>query len=106
MLTLSKAGRKYGALKSPPDHRDLGIARLGIGGSEAPASVDLESTAGPVKDQGDLGACTAFAGTGMREMLYRRFTRYEKTQTVDPVFSPMFLYYMERQIDGSLAEGD
>ena len=107
MLAVSQLGRKYGALRSTPDHRDFGVSALRLS-STLPATVDLESTAGPVKDQGQLGACTAFAGCGMREMLYRRLTRFERANPLPepPVLSPMFLYYLERQLDGTLAEGD
>jgi C1A family cysteine protease len=94
-LPLSKIGRRYGAHVSPPDHRDFGVARM-IPPQSRPSYVDLEQYCGPVKDQGQLGACTAFAGTGNREYLARRF------QGMAPVLSPLFLYYQERSIDGTL----
>ena len=95
MLPLSPGGRRYGAFKPPPDHRDLGVARMRLV-RDMPASVDLEPYCGPVKDQGDLGACTAFAGTGNREYLARRW------ENKSPVLSPLFLYYEERLLDGTL----
>jgi len=67
-----------------------------------PSSVDLELWCGPVKDQGALGACTAFAGCGMLEFLFRKYGH----ALSNPILSPMFLYYVERKIDGTLAEGD
>jgi C1A family cysteine protease len=70
--------------------------------SALPSSVDLELWCGPVKDQGQLGACTAFAGCGMLEFLFRKYGH----ALANPVLSPMFLYYVERKIDGTLAEGD
>lgn len=102
-LELSPAGRRYGYRKDTPDFRDHGLARLGRP-QEHPSSVDLEEFCGPVKDQQDLGACTAFAGCGMREFLYRRYATYEKTVAVDPIFSPLFLYYKEREMDGDVTE--
>jgi C1A family cysteine protease len=100
-LPLSPAGRKYGYLKSKPDHRDFGLSGVTVVKANAlPPAMDLETFCGPVKDQGQLGACTAFAGSGNLEYLFRRF----KVQ--QPVFSPLFLYYQERKLNGSLDEGD
>jgi C1A family cysteine protease len=102
-LQLSGGGRRYGARRDTPDHRDLGMARLAAS-VELPSWVDLERWCGPVKDQGSLGACTAFAGCGMLEFLARKYQG--PGFPADPVFSPLFLYYIERMIDGTLAEGD
>lgn len=98
-LPLSPAGRRYGAFRSTPDARDFGIARLALPKS-LPTVIDLAEWSGPVRDQGALGACTAFAGTAMAEFLWRRYRSREF------VFSPLFLYYQERALDGDLAEGD
>lgn len=88
--------RKYGFKKSPADERDL-HAKLAFSlDLNLPSSVDLEQWMGPVKDQGQEGSCTAHAGTENLEFLYRKI----KNQT--PVFSPQFLYYKEREMDGSL----
>jgi C1A family cysteine protease len=107
-LPLSPLGRRYGYLRDPKDYRDLGLSAMRlIKPTGLPAVVDLESSCGPVKDQGDIGACTAFAGTGLREFLYRRYTENEKAKVVPtPIFSPLFMYYMERELDGSLGDGD
>ena len=95
-LELSKGGRRYGllpSLKNPTTPR----FKFQVGPPIPPVN-DLTKWLGPVKDQKTLGACTAFARTGYAEYLYRRF----KNQT--PVFSPLFLYYMERKADGSLPQ--
>ena len=100
-LPLSATGRRYGYFRSKPDHRDFGLSGITVVRDNAlPPAMDLETFCGPVKDQGQLGACTAFAGTGNLEYLFRRF----KMQS--PVLSPLFLYYQERKLNGSLDDGD
>lgn len=98
-LPLSPAGRRYGYRRDAPDYRDFGAMRLEAPFT-VPALVDLEGYCGPVRDQGSLGACTAFAGCGMREFLARRY------ESESEVFSPLFLYYKERELDGVLDQGD
>jgi C1A family cysteine protease len=101
-LPLSPENRRYGAFRSKPDHRDFGMASFFANRipPPLPAVVDNSQWLGPVKDQGDLGACTAFAGTGMAEYLFRKW------QGQSPVLSPLEVYYLERQHDGNLANGD
>lgn len=97
-LQLSKNNRRYGFRPSFADPR---IPKFKVQLPVAlPPQVDLSPSLGPVKDQGPLGACTAFAASGYFEYLWRRF----KNQT--PVFSPLFLYYKEREFDGDLGQGD
>lgn len=98
-LPLSPKGRRYGAFRSPPDARDFGITRLALPKS-LPSAIDLTEWCGPVRDQGALGACTGFAGAAMAEFLWRRYRGREL------VFSPLFLYYQERALDGDLGAGD
>lgn len=101
MLPISPAGRRYGLIRDTPDHRDLGVARLFARKSIViPSSGDLEPWCGPKKDQGDLGACTGFAECGQNEFLFRKYTKSA------PILSPLFCYYMERELDGTLDQGD
>lgn len=97
-LVLSGGSRRYGYLRGkasfPLNRITVPLAQRIV------APVDLEPFCGPIKDQGQLGACTAFAGTGDFEYCCRKY------RNADPVFSPLFLYYQERLADGSLAEGD
>ena len=99
-LILSPGGRRYGYKKQSPDHRDLGMVRFTGAPRVIPPSYDLEPFCGPKKNQLSLGSCTAFAGSGNREYLARKF------EGKSPVLSPLFLYWMERYLDGTLSDGD
>ena len=50
-----------------------------------PASVDLRSQCSPIRDQGDLGSCTGFAVTALREFMENAPI---PTPTPDPVPTP------------------
>jgi len=78
------------------DPRDLRLASFSeVENIVGPPVVDLRKWCGPIKDQGPLGACTAFAGSSAMEWLMRRY------ESIAPVFSPMFLYAVEREHDGT-----
>lgn len=97
-LVLSKGGHRYGFR---PSFADPSIPKFKMQVPVSlPPQVSLSQWLGPVKDQKTLGACTAFAATGYTEYLYRRF------QNKTPEFSPLFLYYKEREYDGNLGQGD
>ena len=98
-LILSSAGRRYG-LKPSVNALEPRFTTSVHSAIPLPPKVDLTSYCGFPKDQGSLGACTAFAASGMLEFLYRRF----KNQS--PIFSPLFLYYKERELNGDLGQGD
>jgi C1A family cysteine protease len=62
-----------------------------------PSHVDWRQFASPVANQGQLGSCTGFAIVkGMREFLMIR-----DKQPLVPL-SPLFLYYHERKISGTI----
>lgn len=94
-LPVSARGRRYGFHKSPKDHRDLSAFRI-LAPTPIPPAVDLSQWTGPVKDQGQEGSCTAHAGSENLEYLFRKFKNQQ------PIFSPQFLYYVERQMDNDL----
>lgn len=59
---------------------------------QIPASIDLRTSMPPIRDQGNLGSCTAFALDGHYCYLTNRsFTG-----------SPLYLYYNERKQDGTI----
>jgi C1A family cysteine protease len=93
--------RGMGWIPDRPDIRDYTEEReevralLGRGRRKkapVPAAVDLREWCPPVKDQGDLGSCTAHAGTGVIEYYERRaFGRH-----IDA--SRLFLYKVTRNL--------
>lgn len=100
-----KNGRRFGYLKNPPDHRDLGLFHLISSTTQPlPSRSWNEQYLGHVRDQKDEGSCTGHAGTGNLNYLYNKFK--SKSVGVKWDFSPAFLYYMARKIDGSLGQGD
>lgn len=101
-LPLSPGGRRYGYLRRPSSHQAYGFASIpGIKlAAPPPKDYHLQQFMPPVKDQKDLGACTAFTGTEDREAIARQY------ESKSPILSPLFLYYKEREIDGSLDQGD
>jgi hypothetical protein len=108
MLPLSANGRRYGYRKDKPDHRDFGVGSIALEKASKP-SVSLASLLGPVLDQGQEGSCTAHAAAADREFLHWKEYANRKLPVApgaDGLFSPSFIYYLERKEDGTLAEGD
>lgn len=109
-LLLSPAGRRYGYVKDAPDARDFTTVKLGLTPSAARA-VDNLALMGPVLDQGAQGSCTAHTDCADREFLhYKELVRQGKSLVInrdgEGLYSPSFTYYVCRELDGSLAEGD
>lgn len=61
-----------------------------------PPTVDTRPFCGPIKDQGQEGACTAHAGTSASEWIHRA---YLKSKSL--VFSPQYTYAKELIAQGS-----
>jgi len=104
-LPLSPGGRRYGLLQPAHYYKPTLIYE--------PFHLAVHSTGtlatalGPVFDQGELGSCTANAGCGMREMLYRLYYKFESNQSIPPdqfIASRLLLYYLERQLQGDTAD--
>ena len=83
--------------KSPPDNRDYIIKSFSdsliLSSPPLPVSVDLSNWCTPVKDQGPVGSCTAFAGSAMMEYFFKKNTG---TGTTNTDFSEKFIYYTTR----------
>jgi C1A family cysteine protease len=89
--------QRYGWKPSLPDHRDLLADTTGL----VPLpEVDPRGEMPPVYDQGQLGSCTANAVGGALEY----DSMLDGAAPVTP--SRLFIYYCERQLEGSLGQGD
>ncbi len=113
----------YGYIPSKPDPRDFLYSAFAAPVA-LPAAVDLRGQCSPVRDQGQLGACTGFAiAVGMREFLQNATpTPTPPSNGCSPLswvqalfaapklrlalvpLSPLFLYYQERVLEGSVNE--
>ena len=97
-LPLSSGNRRYGArvgqrgtrytFHKPPQ------------GTYLPTRFSIEEHCGWVKDQGTQGSCTAHGSISEREFIARKFKQGALT------LSPSFVYYQERLLEGTLADGD
>jgi|SRR6185369_6848370 len=96
--------RVFNVKKDVEDKRDhLALRSL----RKLPASINLLSKLGPVRDQGQSGSCTGQAGAGFMDWLYREFAQYFPIKDLsDPFFSALFLYAEERMKDGSFPADD
>lgn len=90
-MTLSPKGHKFDRkIPAPlPSHMMLDRATI------LQTVVDLRQWNGPLKNQGNEGACTGHAGTEGGEWIYRKY--YSK----NPIFSPQYTYAKELQAQGS-----
>jgi C1A family cysteine protease len=89
--------KRYGWKPSLPDHRDLLADTTGL--TPLP-EVDPRDKMPEVFDQGQLGSCTANAVGAALE--------YDAMLDGAPAATPsrLFIYYCERQLEGSLGQGD
>lgn len=88
----------YGAIPSQPDQRDKVYEPKFLTTTKVklPASVDHRPLLPPVYDQGQLGSCTGNGWAAAFDAL--RAKQGEKFMTP----SRLFIYYMERYIEGSI----
>lgn len=79
-----------------PDERDHKFsAVVNIEGMKLPEKFDLRKDCPPVRDQKDIGSCTAFATTSALEFCQNKegVSKYPN--------SPLFLYYTSRILEGT-----
>jgi len=79
-----------------PDRRDYLFRSFRLSTGKLPESVDLRNYSPSCLDQGDLGACTAFAIGGLSE-----FLQLKDGLDLERV-SELFLYYNERKAEGTV----
>lgn len=82
----------YNLKKDLEDKRDYKFSKLANKKTEIPMSADLRSGYSKIKDQGSLGACTAFSACSVME--------YILDKNMD--LSELYFYYKEREADGTL----
>jgi hypothetical protein len=102
-LKLSPKGHRYGLIPAPAKATDNGFPSKIITHTGAfPASAAITGKVGPIKDQGQQGSCDGHACSEMGERLYLRW----KPEIPFVQFSPAFSYYRERQLEGTVSQGD
>lgn len=86
----------YNLHRDKPDPRDR-LLHLGPPVQLKPR-INLRPAMPPIRDQGNLGSCTGFA--------WDRVVSYQYLKQKQPLFvtSPLFTYYNERRLEGSVAE--
>lgn len=93
----------YGWIKDQPDVRDLtpqspevsSVMPLKV---TAPSSVDLRKYCSPIRNQGELGSCTAHAGTSLIEFIENKLDH----KSIDA--SRLFLYKVTRALMGETGD--
>lgn len=87
--------KKYNIVKDRHDERDL---HLELEANHLPTFVDLRQFFGPAFDQGQLGSCTGNGTAGLLGYLEN------KQKNVWQVFSRLFIYWHEREIEKTINE--
>jgi len=90
--------RRYGFKKSEPRDTDRKYKVVHYSDTELPANCDLREWCPPVYDQGELGSCTANAGSCALQF----DENIQKSEGKLNMASRLFLYYAERQMDGDI----
>lgn len=97
--TKYQLGCKKGC-SDPRDHVQMVFSDIA---KTFPKSSDLRKTnyLTPIRNQGSLGACTGFAITSLFEA-YQRKKGIGLGKPLPEIYSPLFIYWFERQIEGTL----
>ncbi len=83
--------RVYGWKPQVPDRRDIAYAPAIMAIEELPRQYDLRKDMPPIVDQGQTGCCT---GCAWAAAVSYKINKLE--------FSPMFIYYNERVLEGTI----
>lgn len=94
MADLTPQGHALGVVFLPPDPRNYAAPFVPL--AAPPGNIDLRSEMLPIRNQLNLSSCTGEAGSGCLEMM-----RGDGIPR-----SPLYLYYRDRQEDGTLATQD
>lgn len=89
IIAAGKPRHIHGWKADRPDHRDV-VDNTMLKAAHLPDHTDLRSYCSPVEDQGELGSCTANAGTSAMELLAIKMGKPRIN------YSRLFLYYAER----------
>lgn len=95
---VQKVRRGLGWHPQLPDARDYRLALPAHAKRAIPPSVDWRSKCPSIRDQGQLGSCTAFGITGALEF------QHMAQGLPDVQFSELFVYYLERRMEGTIRQ--
>jgi C1A family cysteine protease len=98
MTTIRKI-KRYGWIPDTPDQRDLYYSVRPPVMRKLPARVDFRDKCPGIYDQGGLGSCTANAIAAAHQ-----FNQIRKDSVVSFIPSRLFIYYNEREIEGTVKE--
>lgn len=90
-----------GAQKDPEDDRDYQIFNylLKTQSKKLPTQIDWQSQMTPVKNQGPLGSCVAFAVCAVKEWQEKQEHKLKSSENKDYDLSEQWLYYKCKEID-------
>jgi C1A family cysteine protease len=101
MALFTRKGHGLGAFPSKPNPDHLGFpSHLIVRTGAFPVRAFVTGALGTTKNQANQGSCTGHGSTSQGERLYRRY------KGVSPTFAPAFHYYIERELEGTLSQGD
>ena len=87
----------FNLIRDPADERDFRLGSI-LGRPKIRRKLDWSRLMSPVKDQGTLGSCAAFATVAMKE--YEEFRERQKPNIPNVYdFSEQWVYYMAKKID-------
>jgi len=101
--------RKLGLKPDTPDIRDKMYTARGVIKAKVvlPDSATLEGYFLDVRDQGDIGSCSAFAVTSVVDALYRlKFSEAGLRHVSVPPAAPLFTYYVTRELENNVGRDD